>query len=124
VALTAFPEASNASKGIGRILARKTYEDPVKAVQSLSGLTREELLRIIGQTLPPALVASSFEFVSRLEPVDLAQFAVIQCYSFHCGYSVCLGDAQTGANIHVEYEQQRAGNAASASPTSPGGNPA
>lgn len=116
MALKAFPEATNASKGIGRILVRKVYLDTVEAVKSLSGLSREELLRLIGQQLPKALLETCWPFISQLEPVDLAQFAVVQCFSFHSGYSVCLGDAADGKNLHVEYEQQRA-----AAPTSSAG---
>ena len=115
--LKAFPEATNATKGIGRILMRKVYLDQVEAVKSLSGLAREELLRIVGQQMPPALLETAWPFVNQLEPVDLAQLAVIQGFAFHSGYSVCLGDGAEGRNLHVEYESQRA-TAAAAQPAS------
>lgn len=105
-ALEAFPEASATSKGLARVLLKKSFHDPVEAVKACAAIPREDLLRILGQMMAPPM----FELVRDMSPVKLAMTAVSCCYACHSGYSLAIADLNAGINLHQEYadEQQRA----------------
>lgn len=101
----AFPEPNQATPGLTRVALQKAFFDTTEAVKTIANLPREDVLRIIAVSAPPAAVKDCFSVVDGMPMQDLALFCVCMCNAFHSGYSTAIADmsADNPRNLHLEY---------------------